>query len=143
MIVDANVLLSARNEADPRHQAARGWIEAALNGDERVGLPWQTLGAFLRIATNPRAFPLPLSPEDATRQVEEWLDAPRAWLAGPTDRFCAILTGVMRRHRVVGPLVPDAMLVALAIDHGVSLVSTDADFARFPEVRWIDPLAST
>ena len=140
MIVDANILLYARNSDDPRHEPARHWLEAALNGDERVGLPWTSLGAFLRIATNPRAMPDPLDSAAAWRQVEQWLDAPRAWVPEPTGRFRAILGRLVREHSVQGALVPDALLAALAIDHGVALASTDADFARFGELRWVNPL---
>lgn len=141
MIVDANILVYARNAADPRHEVARGWLEGALNGDTRVGLPWQTLTAFLRIATNPRAFPDPLTPDEAWQQVEEWLDAPRAWVPAPTPQYRTVLGTLTRRHQVRGPLVTDAQLAALAVDHGVVLASTDSDFARFPEVRWLDPFA--
>jgi len=140
MIVDANVLLYARNQEDPRHDPARRWLEDSLNGDTRVGLPWQSLSAFLRIATNPRAFPDPLSPDEAWQQVEEWLDAPRAWVPEPTSRYREVLGRLVRTHRVRGALVTDAQLAALAIDHGVAMVSTDADFARFPELHWVDPL---
>lgn len=141
MIVDANVLLYARNDADPRHDAARNWLEEALNGPTRVGLPWWSLSAFVRIATNARAFPQPLTPADAALQVEEWLDAPRAWLAAPTAHYRHVFVSLVRAHAVAGPLVTDAQLAALAIDHGVPVVSTDEDFARFDEVEWIDPLA--
>lgn len=140
MIIDANILLYARNAADAAHDTARAWLEDALNGDTRVGLPWSTLGAFQRIATNVRAFPDPLAPDEAWQQIEEWLDAPRAWVPQPTRRFRDILGRLVRDHHVVGPLVTDAQLAALAIDHGVAVVSTDADFARFGEVPWINPL---
>jgi uncharacterized protein len=140
VIVDANVLLYARNDADPRHPRARAWLEDALNGSTRVGLPWWSLAAFVRIATNARAFPNPLLPEEATLQVDEWLDAPRAWLAEPTAQYREVFTSLVRTHDVRGPLVTDAQLAALAIDHGVPVVSTDADFARFHSVEWIDPL---
>lgn len=140
MIVDANLLLYARNSADQRHEPARDWLESVLNGPTRVGLPWWSLAAFVRIATNPRAFDSPLSPGEAARQVDEWLDAPRAWLAEPTAGFRNVFTSLLRTHSVRGPLVTDAQLAALALDHGVPVMSTDADFARFREVRWIDPL---
>lgn len=140
MIVDANILLYACNADDPRHEPARTWLEAALNGDTRIGLPWQTLGAFLRIATNPRAFPDPLNPDQAWQQVDEWLDAPRGWIPQPTAQYRRVLGQLIHGHGVRGPLVTDAQLAALAIDHGVTLVSTDADFARFPKLRWVDPL---
>lgn len=143
MIVDANILLYARNAADPQHDAARRWLEHALNGDTRVGLPWWSLMAFLRIATSPRIFPDPLTPGAAWQQIEEWLDAPAAWVPEPSARYRDILGRLVIDHRVQGPLVTDAQLAALAIDHGVVLVSTDADFARFgSDVRWLDPISS-
>lgn len=141
MIVDANVLLYARNDTDPRHAAARAWLEGALNGSTRVGLPWWTLSAFVRIATNARAFPEPLTADEAVQQVDEWLDAPRAWIPEPTAQYRQVFTSLIRSHDVRGPLITDAQLAALAIDHGVPVVSTDADFARFRQVEWVDPLA--
>lgn len=140
MLVDANVLLYARNADDPHHDQARAWLVAALNGPTRVGLPWQSLTAFLRIATNPRAFAMPLEPDVAWQQVEDWLAAPRAWVPQPTDAFASVLGRLVRDHGIRGPLVTDATLAALAIDHGVAVVSTDPDFARFSDVRWINPL---
>lgn len=140
MIVDANLLVYARNGDDPSHEAAKSWLEAALNGETRVGLPWSSLSAFLRIATSVRIFPDPLSPEQAWRQVEEWLDAPRAWVPEPSARFRAIVARLFGEHRPQGRLVPDVVLAALALDHGVELASTDGDFARFAGLRWINPL---
>ncbi|MFT4166475.1 MAG: PIN domain-containing protein [Microlunatus sp.] len=143
MIVDANLLLYARNSADERHDRAREWLESSLNGTTRVGLPWWSLAAFVRTSTNPRAFPDPLTPDQAADQVEEWLDAPCAWLAEPTANFRRVLIGLIRKYSVRGALTTDAQLAALAIDHGVSLASTDSDFARFREMTWIDPLEGT
>lgn len=80
------------------------------------------------------------SPQDAAFQVEEWLDAPRAWLAEPTPQYREVFTSLVRAHDVRGPLVTDAQLAALAIDHGVPVVSTDADFARFRLLEWVNPL---
>lgn len=140
MIVDANVLIHARDIDSAQHGAAREWLEGALNGDTRVGLPWQSLTAFVRVLTNPRAYPHPLTPDEAFGQVEEWLAAPRAWIAQPTEGYADVLGRLLRRHEVRGPLVSDAQLAALAIDHGVAVVSTDGDFGRFDEVRWIHPL---
>ena len=140
MIVDANLLLYASNASDPRHNRAGGWIEKALNGPVRVGLPWQSLTAFARIATSPRVFADPLTPDEAWDQVETWLGAPRAWIPQPSRAYRDILGALVRRHRVRGPLMSDAQLAALAIDHGVDLASTDSDFARFEGLRWFDPL---
>ena len=142
MILDANVLLYARNVADPKHEVARAWLEDALNGPTRVGLPWWTLTAFARIATNRRAFPTPLSSEEAARQIDEWLDAPRAWLAEPSNNYRTVFTSLIRTHDVRGALITDAQLAALALDHGVPIVSHDGDFARFTSVEWINPFAT-
>lgn len=143
MIIDANVLLYARNADDPRHAQAKNWLEDALNGDTRVGLPWQSLVAFVRISTNPRASREPLTPDEAWQQVEEWVTAPRSWVPEPTSGYGRVLGRLIQQHQVRGPLVTDAQLAALALDHGVPVVSTDTDFARFPQLRWINPLLTS
>ncbi len=142
MLVDANLLLYSRNRGDPRHEAARGWLSDVVNGTTRIGLPWLSLTAFVRIATHPRIFATPLSPDAAADQVAEWLDAPAAWVPVPTARHAEVFTDLVRRYRITGPLVTDAHLAALAIEHGVEVASTDADFARFRELRWIDPISA-
>lgn len=141
MLVDANVLFFAVNEAAPEHDRAAAWLEEALNGSRRVGLPWESLTAFVRLATNPRVVARPLAPLDAWSFVEDWLAAPAAWVPVPTDRHAAVLGELVRRYRPAAKLVPDAHLAALAIEHGAEIISADTDFARFAEVRWRDPLA--
>lgn len=140
MILDANLLLYARNSADPRQKQAATVVQDALSGPRRVGLPWQTLTAFLRLSTHSRVFPAPLSPSAAADQVEEWLAAPAAWVPVPTPRHAEVLLGLTRGLRITGALVSDAHLAALALEHGVAIWSTDADFARFDGVPWHDPL---
>jgi toxin-antitoxin system PIN domain toxin len=142
MLVDANILLFAVNESAPEHERAAAWLEDALNGNRRVGLPWESLTAFVRLVTNPRVVPRPLAPVDAWAFVEDWLSAPAVWVPVPTERHAAVLGDLVRRHRPMAKLVPDAHLAALAIEHGVEIISADTDFARFTEVRWRDPLAS-
>lgn len=140
MILDANLLLYARNRADPRHERAAGVVEEVLNGPRRVGLPWQTLTAFLRIATHPRVFPAPLTAETAVEQVREWLAAPASWVPVPTARHGEIFLELVAGARITGALVSDAHLAALAIEHGVAIWSTDSDFARFEGLTWQNPL---
>ena len=140
MILDANILLYARNTAETRHRTARGFLEDVLNGPHRVGLPWQSLTAFLRIATHPRVFSAPLSPERAADQVGQWIAAPAAWVPVPTGAHADVLLGLVRDLRLSGALLTDAHLAALALEHGTGVWSTDTDFARFPGLRWEDPL---
>lgn len=140
MLVDANLLLYAVDVASPQNAAASTWLEDALNGNRRVGLPWQTLGAFLRIITHPRITTRPLSGEQAWAHVRRWLDADPSWVPPATSRTTSLLQDVITRHGVVGNLVTDAMLAALAIEHGLTVYSADTDFARFTELRWVNPL---
>lgn len=143
MLVDVNILLYAVNEAASEHERAAAWLDAALNGNRRLGLPWESLTAFVRLSTNARAVTLPLQPGDAWSLVEAWLAAPAAWVPLPTDRHAAVLGDLVRRYRAAGKLVPDAHLAALAIEHGAEVISTDTDFARFTEIRWRNPLAGS
>ena len=141
MLVDANLLLFAVDRRSAFHRAAREWLSEQLNGARRVGLPWASLAAFLRIATHPRAFERPLDPATAWERVTDWLAAGPVWIPEPGPRHAEILGRLIVRHHVAGNLVPDAQLAALALEHGLTVVSADSDFARFTEVRWANPLA--
>jgi toxin-antitoxin system PIN domain toxin len=141
MLLDANLLLSAVHKGAARHEQASAWLTERLNGPRRVGFPWQSISAFLRISTHPRAFERPLGPATAWERVDDWLAAPVAWIPQPGREYARILGELMSSHDVRGNLVPDAALAALAIEHGVVLVSTDTDFARFRELRWENPLS--
>ncbi len=140
MLVDANILLYAVDEQSRSHTSARDWLEEALNGNRRVGLPWQSLLAFVRIMTHPRALPAPLTPSDAWSFVADWLDAPAAWVPQPGRGYRQILERLVCDLDLRGNLVSDAALAALALEHGLAVVSADSDFARFPELTWLNPL---
>jgi toxin-antitoxin system PIN domain toxin len=142
MLVDANLLLYAVHKRAPQHRRAAAWLTEQLNGPKRVGLPWQSLTAFLRIATHPRAFQRPLAPLSAWELITGWLAAPATWIPQPGPEHARILGELVTAYEIGGNLVPDAQLAALAIEHGVPVCSNDTDFARFRELRWIDPLAS-
>jgi toxin-antitoxin system PIN domain toxin len=140
MLIDANLLLYAVDERAAQHDAAVDWLSAQLNGPRRVALPWQSLATFLRIATHQRAFPRPLAPAAAFDIVTSWLSAPVAWIPEPGPEYARILGQLVVTYDVRGNLVSDAMLAALAIEHGITLYSTDTDFARFKGLRWENPL---
>jgi hypothetical protein len=141
MLIDANILLFAVDRAAVAHERAARWLEEQLNGDHRVGLPWETLTAFVRIATHPRASDHPLKPEDAWRLVEDWLAVPTVWIPVATDQHAAVLGAMVRKYRLAGNLIPDGHLAALAVQHGLEICSADTDFARFTEIRWRNPVA--
>ena len=140
ILVDANLLVYACARMLPQHDRARAWLDARLNGPEQVGLPWASLLAFVRVVSNPRIFEPAETIAGAWGRVEEWLDRDPVWIPAPTERHQSVL-GAFLRHVVDRPkLVPDAHLAALAIEHGLTVCSTDGDFARFPGVRWENPL---
>ncbi len=141
MIIDANVLLYAADATAREHETARTFLEEHLNGDTRVGLPWQSLGAFQRISTHPRIYDAPLAGTEAAAFVEDWLAAPAAWMPDVTASTWSIVRRLVDTYAVTGNLVPDAQLASLAIQHGVPVVSADSDFARFTEVTWLNPFA--
>lgn len=66
---------------------------------------------------------------------------PVAWIPTPGPGHGRILGELVSTQEVSGNLVPDAMLAALAVEHGLTLYSTDTDFARFGALRWENPLA--
>ena len=142
MIVDANVLLYAVDAGSPFHESAKGWLESALNEPARVGLPWMSLLAFQRISTHPRASVSPLSPGQAWSFIADWLEADATWVPVPGERHAEIIHDLIAGGDLRGNLVTDAHLAALAIEHGVGVCSTDSDFARFPQITWVNPVLS-
>lgn len=140
MLVDANLLLYAVDADAPEHPVAADWLTGVLRGDRRVGLPWTTIGAFLRIATHPRIYEHPLSSADATRFVADWLDAEPAWIPPTSRATFAQYEALTAAVGVTANLVPDALLAALALEHGLTVYSADTDFGRFPGVRFENPL---
>jgi toxin-antitoxin system PIN domain toxin len=119
---------------------AREWLDRQLNGPAPVGLPWASVLAFLRLVTNSRVFEHPESMADAWGQVQAWLACETVWSPEPTERHADVLGEILKLPGMRGNLVPDAHLAALAIEHGLTLCSTDGDFARFRALRWLNPI---
>ena len=139
-LLDANILIYAYNSSSEHHRIARQWLEEALSGSVPVALCWPTILAFLRISTSPRAVRHPLSLVDARSIVDSWFAVPLTTLLSPTDRHWRILGDLLASGQASGPLVPDAHLAALAIEHGATLVTNDRDFARFADLEVEYPL---
>jgi uncharacterized protein len=141
ILVDANLLLYAYDSTSARHAPARRWLEDVFGGEEAVGFALVSLLAFLRISTNAAVFRRPLSAGDAIGLVTSWLDVPVVGVAEPTNRHWSVLADLARTGQARGPLLMDAHVAALAIEHGATLCTSDRDFARFPKLRFADPLA--
>ena len=139
-MLDANVLLYAYHRRAPQHERCRAWVEATFSSGTAVRIPWATIVAFLRISTNPRVFERPLATGEAEATVSSWLALPAISTIDPGERYWEVLKNLLHRAQVSGPLVTDAALAALAIEHGATLCTTDRDFARFQELRTFNPL---
>ena len=141
ILVDANVLIYAYNPQAEQHVAARQWVEGVFSGSVPVRLAWGTIVAFVRIMTNGQIFRRPLTVEEAVGVIDSWLVVPVVDVLGPSERHWTILREMLVTGQVTGPLASDADLAALAIEHGAVLATTDRDFARFPALETINPLA--
>jgi toxin-antitoxin system PIN domain toxin len=139
ILIDANLLIYARVSSLPQHRAARQWLDARLSEVARVGMPWASLLSFLRLVTNSRVFQKPDNLADAWAQVEAWLDCENVWIPQPAEGHRTILRRMLEASGGAN-LFPDAHLAALAVEHGLMLCTTDGDFARFPDLRWTNPL---
>ncbi len=140
IILDANILLYAYDSASSHHAKARSWIESVFSGATPIGLPWQTAGAFLRIMTNPRLPGERFSLQEAVQIVDRWLEQPNVRLLAPGDDHWPLFRQMIVEGQAPGALITDAQLAALTIEYGGVLYTTDRDFARFPGLRWKNPL---
>ena len=142
ILVDANLLVYAYVTSDARHAAARSWLDGVLSGPNPVGLPWESLNAFVRIVTNPRFFSRPSTVVEAYQQVRRWLTVGNTWVPVPADHHADLLGDLLDTPDLQPGDIHDAHLVALAISHGLRIASHDSGFARFPTARWFDPLTA-
>ena len=142
-LADVNLLLYAYDSSSVRHARARRWLEERLSGAETFGFAWVALLAFVRLATSPRVFAAPLTSAEALDLVDAWLVQPCATVLHPGSRHAVILRELLDDVGTAGNLTTDAHLAALAIEHGATLASADADFGRFPRLAWINPLAGS
>ncbi|MGF1661589.1 MAG: TA system VapC family ribonuclease toxin [Kineosporiaceae bacterium] len=140
-LLDVNLLVYAYNERVVQHARARPWFEELMSGTDAVALSWHTVLAFLRLTTRAQIMSPPLPVSIALRIVESWLGRPNVVVVQPTSRHLSLLSHLLEVVGTAGNRVPDAHLAALAIEHGAVLCSADADFRRFPGLRWEDPLA--
>lgn len=141
-IIDVNILIYAVDRDSQYHSKVLPWWESALNGDEPIGLAWITLLGFVRMSTNPKVFAKPLATMDALRFVEKWLDHPTTVVVGEAEDHWSRVGDLLKQVGTAGDLTTDAHLAAIAISYDATTASCDADFAKFPGLRWENPLAS-
>lgn len=140
-LLDANILIYAYNADAPEHPQMRQWLSDLFSDSARIGISWLVLWAFIRVATNPRLSPTPKPPAEVFRIVRTLLSQSQVMIMEPGPRHAEILEQLVIDHKVSGSMFTDAALAALAIEHGATLASTDRDFSRFANLRWLNPLA--
>ena len=140
-MVDANLLIYAYDTASAQHEKSRAWLEEVFSEIELVGLPWQSLAAFLRVMTNPKLHGRQYSLNEASDIVESWIARSNVRILAPGDDHWLQFRKMIVEGQAAGPLVSDAQLAALTIENGGVLHTTDRDFTRFPGLRWKNPLA--
>jgi uncharacterized protein len=139
ILPDVNVLVHAHNADSAVHEKARRWWDGCLSGSEGVGLAWATMLGFIRITTNRKVVARPLAVRDVMARLEGWLALPHVHVAQPSETHFAGLRGQLEHLGAAGNLTTDAHLAVLAMERGYVLYSTDADFARFGGLRWVNP----
>jgi len=141
ILLDANLLIYAINQDAPLNRKAKLWLESVLSGKETVGFSWNVLLAFLRLTTRPSLFRRPLPVDTAFVLMDSWLGQASVTIVHPGPRHLSLLGQLIQPLGTGGNLTSDAHLAALALEHGAELCSSDGDFARFPGLKWRNPLA--
>lgn len=140
ILLDANLLLYAYGQDFPQHQAAKRWLESAMEQRQELGLAWIVILAFLRISTNAKPYANALSLAEATDIVDELLAESNVSIVNPGTQHWGLLKAVSKEGAVQRNLYTDAHLAALAIEHDAALCTNDRDFLRFKGVRLMNPL---
>ena len=140
IVPDVNLLVYAYNEAAPFHEQARRWWEGLVNGAERVGVPWLVAAGFVRVLTHPSVRERPATPMQAVDYVEEWFRYSNVTPLNPGAEHLRLFRRALAAAGVGANLVTDAHIAALAMEHQAEVHSNDADFGRFPGLRWRNPL---
>jgi len=141
ILIDANLLLYAHDQASALHVPAARWLERTFEEEPDVRLALVTLLAFVRLATDPRLFLEPMTSDEAFTIVAGWLVLPNVGVAQPTERHWPLFREMSAEGKVRGAQLMDAHLAALSLEYGATLATSDRGFARYPRLRWIDPLA--
>lgn len=140
ILCDVNVFLHAFREDSPHHKHVKAWLESELNSRRACGVSSLVLSAFIRIVTHPRVYDPPTPLADALAFVDALRAVPTVVAIEPGPEHWSIFEDLLRRSDARGNLVADAWLAAIAIESGCEWITMDRDFARFPGLRWRNPL---
>lgn len=140
IIPDVNLLLYACDSDSPSHARAAAWWRKCMSGTEPVGLPPVVVFGFLRIATNGRVFQNPMTAAEAIQHVRSWLTQPVVQIIETGSNHVGQVCQLLETLGTAGNLVTGTQIAALAIEYGAVVHTADADFLRFPRLRWFNPV---
>jgi uncharacterized protein len=141
ILPDINLLVYAHNRAATQHEKTLRWWEGVMTSERALGLPWAVTLGFVRLVTHPAVLVSPLSPQDALARVRAWLERSHVTILEPGPRHLDLLEQLFEATNLGANLTTDTHLAAIAIEHQAELCSNDTDFARFPGLRWTNPLS--
>jgi len=140
IIPDVNLLLYTYDSDSPFHARAAAWWRKSLSGKEPVGLPPVVVFGFLRIATNGRVYQNPMTPVEAIQHVRSWLKQSVVQIIEPRNNHVEQVCQLLETLGTAGNLVTDTQIAALAVEYDAVVHTADADFLRFPRLRWFNPV---
>ncbi len=139
--VDTNILVHAHRQDSEWHSAAADRVKHLAEDRAPWAIAWPSVHEFLAIVTHPRIFVPPTPLARAIDQVEAWLESPSLVLLAEGPAYWPMVRSLVESGRIVGPLVHDARIAALCLQHGVQeLWTADRDFSRFPRLTVRNPL---
>jgi uncharacterized protein len=139
--IDTNVLVYLHRSDSSFHLPARKAFDELLATRLPWAITWPNLHEFLAIVTHPKIYKPPTPLPVAIEVVESWLEIPSLRLLAETGTHWPVLKSLLLAGQAAGPLIHDARIAALCLEHGVSeLWSLDRDFSRFPTIRMVNPL---
>ncbi len=140
-VPDVNVLIYAhRSDSCDDHAAYARWLTDVATGFEPFAISSLALSGLVRIVTNPKIFQRPSTLDEVFSFIDELTGRPNARMIHPGALHLEIFKDLCRRSGAAGKLAADAQHAAVAIEHGCTLITTDSDFDRFPDLRWRHPL---
>ncbi len=141
ILPDVNLLLYACDSSSPFHARAAKWWQECLSGLEPVGLAPVVIFGFIRVGSNPNVFLKPMTCAEAAGHVRSWLKQPPVQMLAPGPQHFEQVISLLQAAGTTANLVTDAQIAALAIEHDAVVHTTDADFVRFPGLRWFNPIS--
>lgn len=140
ILPDINLLLYAYDKSSPFHARAKPWCERVMSGPVPVILLPVVVFGFVRISTHSRVFREPLAVSEAAAHVRSWLALRHVQLHEmlAEDVECAL--GFLEAAGTAGNLTTDAQIAAVALRLDAEVQTSDLDFGRFPQVRFVNPL---